>query len=138
MARHSRYYNQLDASCSIAGTALLDFADGESIRVNYNGDQSSLTVGTDGSVQNLNSNRAGTIEVDLKETSPSNDFLTGLLTAQRNGQFLDLPGTVVDGTAATHSGTGGTIKTPANVSTGGPAMGKRTWVFEFTVLNTDR
>jgi hypothetical protein len=138
VARHDKYYNQQEASCSIFGTPLQDFSDGESIRALYTGDHSSVTVGTDGATQNLSNDRTGRFEIDLKETSVSNGFLANLLATQQAGNFLDISGAVLDGSGTTHGGTGGTIKTAGNVSTGGPAMGKRTWVIEFTVMTTDR
>lgn len=138
MARHDKYYNQQEASCSINGTPLQDFSDGESIRVVHTGDHSSVTVGTDGATQNLSNDRTGRIEVDLKETSPANSFLANLLATQQAGNFLDIVGSVIDGAGVSHSGTGGAVKTAGNVSTGGPAMGKRTWAIEFTVLTIDR
>lgn len=138
MARHDKYYNQQGCSITVNGTPLQDFSDGESIRYNPNGDRSSLTVGTDGATQNLANNRAGSFEVDLKETSTSNDYLAQLLSGQDLGNFLDINSTMIDGSGAAHSGTGGTIKSVAPVSTGGTAMGKRTWVFEFTNVEVDR
>ncbi len=138
MARHDKYYNQQGNAVSINGVPLVDFSDGDSIRTNFGGDQSSLTKGTDGATQNLINDRSGTIEVDLKATSVSNDLLAGLLLLQQAGNFLDLTGTYIEGTGAIHNGSGGAIKTPANITGGGPAMGKRTWVFEFTNILTDK
>jgi len=138
MARHEKYYNQQGCSFTVNGQAIQDFFDGESIRFVPNGDRSSLTIGTDGATQNLATNRAGSFEVDLKETSVSNDYLKGLLAGQDLGNFLDINSTMIDGSGAAHSGTGGTIKSLAGVSTGGPAMGKRTWIFEYTSTEIDR
>lgn len=137
MPRHSDYYSQLNSQCIINGVPLRDFSDGNSIRTRPGGDESVLTKGTDGATVNLSNDQTGAIEVDLKETSPSNDILSGFLIAQRSGIFLNIAGVVIDGAGAVHSGLGGTIKQKAGSDTGGPAMGKRTWIFEFPIFNPE-
>lgn len=137
MARHDTYYDQKGNSLIIDGTQIQDFADGESIRINPNADQASFTIGLDGATINLANNLAVTVEVDLKATSISNDYLSGLL-AQQQETFLDLAGTVIDGSGAVHSFTGGAIFKAAAAATGGPAMGKRGWIIGFTKRDMDR
>lgn len=138
MPVHPKYYDQRGNSCSVNGTPLIDFSDGEAIRVAPVSDTASVTEGLDGAVVNLQNANAYTLEVDLKETSVSNQFLNGLLTSQKSGAFLDLSSTVITGAGAIHSLTGGAISKPAPVSTGGVAVGKRTWQLIFTKAEGDR
>ena len=138
MGVHNKYYDQKGNALTIAGTPFEDFSDGEAIRWNPLADIASVTEGLDGGVTNLANSRGYTIEVDLKNTSVSNAAAAGFADAQEASVFLDLSATIVTGSGAVHSFTGGAVQSRAPGSTGGPAVGKRTWKFIFTAHTGDR
>jgi hypothetical protein len=138
MGVHDKYYDQKGNAVTIGGVAFQDFSDGEAIRWTPAADIASITQGLDGATMSLANSSAYTVEIDLKETSVSNAQAARHASSQQAGVFLDLPGTIVTGSGAVHSFTGGAIQTRAPGSTGGPALGKRTWKYIFTTHEGDR
>lgn len=137
MARHPTYYDQQGAQLIVQGVPIQDFMDGSSIRYRSGGDEATVTKGLDGATMNLSRDFTATIEFDLKETSSSNDVLGGLAKAQRASLYLDLTVVFIDGAGATHAGSGGAIQKRADVDTGGPSMGGRTWILLLPQMETD-
>jgi hypothetical protein len=132
VAVHPKYYDQKGNAITVGGVPLQDFSDGDSIRWTPDSDLSSVTEGLDGATTNLINSNAYTIEVDLKGTSISNSILGGIALTQKTGIFLDLPITIIAGDGSIHSFSGGSVQAYAPGSTGGPAVGKRTWKFKCT------
>lgn len=139
MARQNTHYNQKGQAMLINGVSLEDYGDGDSIRFVRGGEIGSFTKGLDGAVPNIANDVTCSFEVDLKPTSPSNDFLGGLLKQQQANPpvYLDLTGQIIDGVNAIHSASNGIIVSAADLSTGGPEMASRTWVIGFAALDQD-
>ena len=139
MPRITTHYNQKGQAMIIGGVPLEDYGDGDSVRVVRGGEIGSFTKGLDGAKPNIANDETCTFEVDLKPTSPSNDYLASLLKRQQaaSPEFLNLTGQVIDGTGVIHSASIGIMIAAADVSTGGPAMANRTWRIGFASLNQD-
>ena len=75
----------------VAGVPMKGFADGTFVTVARANDSFATNVGADGEVsRTASADRTGTVTLTLQQTSDSNDFLSGLMTADEltlAGQF---------------------------------------------------
>lgn len=131
----SRTYSPKNVSVSFNGYELQGFAEDEFITATHTNDQASMVVGNDGTVSRaINPDQSGTITLTLKQTSPSNDILSGLAVKDR------LQGGVVGallirdnfGTTLV-AGKDAWIKKTSDV-TFGREVGNRVWAFDVGTL----
>jgi len=123
-------YSFLDTLLLVNGIEITGFDEGDDViildRIN---DSASHKVGTDGEMSvSISADRSGTVTFRLMQTSDSNAFLSGLISAQENGifvpifvQFKDTKGGDLG------SGTQGYITKPAPM-TRGTAVNAQEWV----------
>lgn len=96
-----RIYDSNRVNIIFAGVPLLEFAEGAICEIAYDSDQFLDVVGTDGTVSRSKSNDLrATVTVHLMQTSPSNDFLSGIL----NGDIRADSGFGVSGLAIVDNG----------------------------------
>lgn len=129
MPRNTQFMNQADSSVIIDGFLLTDFLDGDSIRVIPAGEGSAMDVGLDKATTLFGTNKSGTLEVDLKPTSPALDFINGLFSNQLNGAGRLLSGEVLTSASETYGLSGVSIVNPGTGSTGARTISGRTVVF---------
>lgn len=127
MARET-FYNQRSHSVIVAGTALEDFAEGEAINFEPQGDEITATRGLDRNALSLGSDRVGMLTVQLKPTSPSIEFLDGIIRDVKAGargefdvQYRDGVGQFVDAERC--------LCQKNNRASGGTTMQPYTYVF---------
>jgi hypothetical protein len=121
----------------IVGTrALRGKAKGSFVKIARAEDTFKKRVGSDGEVtRSATSDRSGTIEITLEQTSEDNAYLQGLMNADENSKNGIVPSKVIDklGTyvaVATESW----IRKPADVDFGDEAK-ERTWIIECASLD---
>lgn len=77
-----RTYDASEVVVSIGGVPMSGFTDGTFVEVSRNEPTWNMVVGADGLVSRSKTNNfSGTLTLTLKQTSPSNDVLSGLLAA---------------------------------------------------------
>jgi len=77
-----RQYDPAEVLVTVDGQAITGFADGTFVETARNSDLFELTVGADGEATRTKSNDlSGRITITLQQTSPSNDILNDLATA---------------------------------------------------------
>ena len=77
-----RSYDPKQSSIIVSGNIIEGYADGTFINVERNEDAFSLVIGSDGSgTRTKSNNRSGRMTITLNQSSPSNDILQGLVTA---------------------------------------------------------
>lgn len=123
-------YSFLDTIMLINGVEISGFDEGDDVitleRLN---DSASHKIGTDGEMTvSISADRSGTATFRIMQTSDSNQFLSGLISAQENGafvpifmQFKDTRGNDLA------SGSQGYITRPANM-TRGTSANSQEWV----------
>lgn len=119
----------------VGGVPLSGFADGSFVRVARNNDMWTMSTGADGEGTRSKSNdRSGTIEVTLKQTSRSNQYLSNLALADELDNAGVVPGMVKDGMGATlHLAEQLWVKKRPD-SEYAKEAGDRVWVLETDVL----
>jgi hypothetical protein len=122
-------YSFLDTIFLVNGVEISGYDEGDDvISLDRLNDSASHKIGTDGEMTvGLSADRSGTIVFRLMQTSDSNSYMSGLITAQENGifvpifaQFKDTRGNDLG------SGTQGYIPKPAGM-TRGTAPGNQEW-----------
>jgi hypothetical protein len=77
-------YNPSEIIAVLAGVTIQGYADGTMIKIEYNEDNVTLKVGTQGdAVRTINQNRSAKITVTLLQSSPTNALLSELVLADR-------------------------------------------------------
>lgn len=123
-------YSFLDTLLLVNGIEITGFDEGDDVIIlDRITDSASHKVGTDGEMSvSISADRSGTVTFRLMQTSDSNSFLSGLISAQENGlfvpifvQFKDTKGNDLG------SGTQGYITKPAPM-TRGTAVNAQEWV----------
>lgn len=75
-------YDPAQVTVAIAGAIMSGYTDGTFVEITRNDVSWNTVVGADGIVSRAKSNnRSGTLTLTLKQTSPSNDVLSGFLIA---------------------------------------------------------
>lgn len=129
-----RIYDSNAVTVSFAGLPIEEPINGEFLRISWTSDAFVTTLGTNGVVTRAPTHDyRATIELELMQTSPSNTFLSGIWTADRNTRG----GSGVAAFFVTDLNSIGTLYTAGNAwIRRGPdpsfsnEPGSRTWVFE--------
>lgn len=129
MSRNTFFGNQADCTVIIDGFLLSDFLDGDAIRVIPAGEGSTMDVGLDKATTLFSTNKSGTLEVDLKPTSPALDFINALFANQLNGAGRLLAGEVVTSASENYGLSGVSIVNPGTGASGARTFSGRTVVF---------
>lgn len=107
------------------------FGPGDFVKVAYNTDAASMSVGADGeAIHNISADRSGTIEVTLQASSPTNQALAAVEAAQRLNPVGVGPLNVQD-VSGTHNISGTSVrirKSPDFVR--GTELGVNVWIFQ--------
>jgi Protein of unknown function (DUF3277) len=124
-------YDFKKVSVIIGSQPLQGFAEGDAVVVERNEDAWLLLNGADGeSTRAKNNNRSGRITVNLLSSSASNDYLSGLYSADELGGNTPFGILIKDnsGTSNHAAATAWIAKMPA--ANFGKEAGTRTWIFE--------
>jgi len=123
-------YSFLDTILLVNGVEVSNFDEGDdTIQLARLNDSASHKIGTDGEMTvSISADRSGSVTFRLMQTSDSNVYLSGLVTAQENGAFV--PVFVQFKDTRGHdmgSGTQGYITKPADMTRGTNANAQE-WV----------
>lgn len=129
MARNTQYLNQALNTVIMAGTPMVDFMSGDSIRIIRNSEGSAMEVGFDGATTMFSTDQSGTVEIDFKQTSPSLDFLGSLNKAQKTAAATLFNGQVITSARASIRLEGVSISSMGTTGTGGKTASAQTVVF---------
>ena len=129
-------YDPNEAVLSVGGVPLSGFTDGSFIKVSRDEDAYTKAVGADGQVSRAKSaNRSGSITITLKQTSVSNDVLSGFAQADEVGNAGLVPVLIKDLLGTTLVSSAGTwIKKMADVDMG-KELSDREWVLDCESIN---
>lgn len=122
-------YSFLDVIFLINGVEISGYDEGDDvIALDRRNDSASDKVGTDGEMSvAISADRSGSIVFRLMQTSDSNSYLSGLISAQENGSFVPIFAQFKDVRGGDlGSGTQGYILKPAGM-TRGTAVGNQEW-----------
>ena len=114
-------YSFLDTLLLVNGVGISGFDEGDDVinldRIN---DSASHKIGTDGEMTlSISADRSGTVVFRLMQSSDSNTYLSGLISAQENGAFIPIFVQFKDTRGGDlGSGTQGYINRPASMSRG--------------------
>jgi len=120
-------YSFLNTLLLVNGVPITGFDEGDdTIILDRINDSAAHKIGTDGEMTlSISADRSGTVVFRLMQSSDSNSFLSGLISAQENGafvpifvQFKDIKGNDLG------SGTQGYIPRPATMTRGENANGQ--------------
>lgn len=90
-------YASEDVQIIVGGVPMTGLADGTFVTISRDEQAYTKVTGADGSVSRSKSaNRAGTIVITIKQTSPSNDVLSGFMIADEQGNNGVVPVLVKD------------------------------------------
>ncbi|QDP55898.1 MAG: putative structural protein [Prokaryotic dsDNA virus sp.] len=122
-------YSFLNTVLLINGVEITGYDEGDDvIQLARLGDSASHIIGADGLMTvNLSADRSGEIIFRVQQTSDSNSYLSGLITAQENGIFVPIFAQFKDTrNNDLGSGTQGYIPRPADI-TRGTGMNSQEW-----------
>jgi len=122
-------YSFLNTLLLLNGVTIGGFDEGDDvITLDRLNDSAGHKIGTDGEMSvSLSADRSGEIVFRLMQTSDSNAFLSGLITAQENGIFVPIFAQFKDTKGGDlGSGTQGYIPKPAPMSRGN-TVGNQEW-----------
>lgn len=121
-------FNQSFIAASYNGVILQGFMDGESINIKIEGGEVELTHGTDGGSMNIATLQGASVEINLRESSPSHEFLFQMNRHQAGG---GAPATLVlsTGTGRQLSILNAVVGVPGPMSTGNKQQGAHTYRF---------
>lgn len=114
-------YSFLDTLLLVNGVEMSGFDEGDDvIALDRLNDSAAHKIGTDGEMTvSISADRSGTIMFKLMQTSSSNSYLSGLVSAQENGAFVPIFVQFKDTRGGDlGSGTQGYINKPASMSRG--------------------
>jgi len=124
-------YDPKQIIITFGGVPITGFADGTFLSVSPSGDRFTKIVGADGEVTRSKSNDfTNEVTITLKQSSLSNDYLTGILNADRLANSGKLPLQVKDMLGTTlYFWKEAWIKAPPDVEEA-KEMSDRAWVFD--------
>lgn len=97
MDKTVRTFDPAQVKITFGATVLSGYADGTFVKITRSGDAFEKKKGADGTVDRINKNAYDfEVEITLKQTSPYNGILSGLLAADQLSNLGVLPMTVVD------------------------------------------
>ena len=123
-------YSFLDTLLLINGVEISGFDEGDDvISLDRLNDSAAHKIGTDGEMTvSISADRSGTMTFRLMQSSDSNIYLSGLITAQENGAFVPIFAQFADTKGLDlGSGTQGYITKPASMVRGTNANSQE-WV----------
>lgn len=95
-------YSCSEVQVIVGGAPMSGMADGTFVNIERDEQAYTKVTGADGSTSRSKSaNRSGTITITLKQTSPSNDVLTGFMVADEQGDAGVVPVLVKDNSGRT-------------------------------------
>lgn len=124
-----KQYSFADVVLLINGTEITGWWEGDDvIRLARRNDSTTDVVGADGAMTiAISSDRSGTCEFTLKQTSDSNQLLSGLVAAAENGAFVPVLIQMKDTRGGDlGAGTAGYIPKPADM-TRGTGLNSQSW-----------
>jgi len=129
-------YNAGEVSVVFGAQALQGFTEGTFINITRLEDSYTMVVGADGeATRSKTNNRSGSIEVTLKQSSESNDYLSQMLIADEAGGVGVLPLTIIDNTGTTIiSALESWVKKPSDTGFGRDAE-DRVWTIDCADLS---
>lgn len=97
-----RTYDPNQIIVTFMGVPLTGFAEGSFVKIKRNGDAFTKSKGADGSVDRVNNNAFDfEVGLTLKQTSPMNEYLSGLLAADQLSNAGTGPMTIMDNNGVT-------------------------------------
>lgn len=126
-----RTYDPRQVNISVGGVPMQGFADGTFLLIDRDEDAFTKVTGADGTSTRVKSNnRSGTLTLTLKQSSPSNDVLSGFAALDELSNSGVVPVLVKDnsGTSIYFSATGWVQKFPA--SEFGKEINNREWILD--------
>ena len=127
----ARTYDISKVSLIVGSHIVVGFAEGTFVSLTRNTDTYGRKVGAAGEVTRVKSaDRTARLTVTLDQTSPSNDYFSGLFLAdeQSNAGKVPVLLTEIGGTSIAKSSEGWIVK-PANLEYGNSSL-NRVWIFE--------
>lgn len=128
MARNTQFFNQALATVILDGVVAEGYMDGDAIRVNESTEGSTIERGLDGATTTFSTDQAGTLELDLKGTSPTLDILRELWRAQKTANAREFDAQVVTSANEMIRCEGCSVASMGNTATGGRTASARTVV----------
>lgn len=127
-----RIYNQKNTSVTVDGHNVQGFVDSASVVLTIDGGEVTKSAGTDGSSINIGADQGAALEITIRETSPSFEYLVALGRLQR---VTGEGGVVIVRTGADIlvMMTNTIISLPGQISTGGKEQGG----IKFTLTATE-
>lgn len=129
-------FDPKQTSMIVGGKIISGFSDGSYITAERNEQAFNLKVGVDGEgTRAKNNNRSGKITIELMQSSPSNDDLSGFALADEAGNTGAVPVLLKDGSGRTVAAcVTGWVQKLAN-ATFAKEVSTRSWVIETDNLN---
>ena len=127
-------YNQAVVTAILDGVPQTGLADGDSIRVNFPTDNSTVTPPGVGSRRGSTSfalDQSGTVEIDYKTSSLSLDFPLQLYKKQKQGLATTFDMYVVDGSGRNYNLYGCSVQSIGTPTFGGKVEQLQTIIFAF-------
>lgn len=119
-----------DKCAVVIGERLIEgFAEGDSIRIIPNAEGSAVSAGLDGAVTLFTNNWTGTIELDLKPTSPSLDWIYRVWKDQKSGNARLLNGAITTDANEPWGFSGVSLLSVGQANSGGTTPSLRTIVW---------
>jgi Bacteriophage KPP10, Structural protein ORF10 len=124
-------YDPKNISVIVGGTQIVGFTDGTFVLVERNEDMWNMKVGVDGiGTRAKTNNKSGKYTITLHQSSPSNDYLTGLTLTDENTNAGAVPILIRDNLGTTNcTSLTAWVKKFANVEDG-KEVSNRVWVLE--------
>lgn len=131
-----RSYDPKSIIVTVGGVPISGYTEGTFVTITRDEDTWAKNVGADGLVSRVKTNNfTGSCVITLKQTSPSNDYLSGIIAADEITNSAVVPVLVKDlsGTSTYFSGTGW-IKKWAD-SSFSKEIGDREWTLDLSTLD---
>lgn len=127
-----RTYDPKMVGITVGGVPITGYADGTFVAIERAGDTFTKVTGADGMVTRSKSNdKSGQVTLTLKQSSPSNDYLSGLAALDEMSNAGVVPVSIADASGTTLLFMPSAwIRKPANVEFG-KELSTREWVLDF-------
>lgn len=131
-----RTYNASEVQVVIGTRALRGKSEGTFVKVARDEDSFTKKVGADGEVSRAaTSNKSGTIEVTLDQTSEDNAYLQNLSNVDENTKNGIVPAKIIDKSGTYAAGAAEAwVRKPADAEKGRDVK-ERTWIIDCAVLD---
>ena len=132
--RNTSFFNQAACTVIIDGEIAEQFLDGDSVRITQSAEGSTVDRGFDGATTTFSTDRTGTLEIDLKGTSPTLDLINDLWSAQKTANAREFSCQIMTTAAEPIYLDGCSIASPGNIATGGRQASARTVVINVRTI----